>query len=106
MGGVINKKVGCVGDMFIVGVGCFVNNVVVVLCMGMGEMFMCVVVVYDVVVQMEYVGKLLVDVIDDVVMCKLMVINGCGGLIVVDVQGNVVLLFNIEGMYCGFVCGV
>lgn len=33
-------------------------------------------------------------------MEKLLVFGGSGGLIVVDCEGNVVLLFNSEGMYC------
>lgn len=105
MGGIMNKQLGCVGDLLIIGVGCYVDDVIcVVLLMGIGEMFMWFVMVYDVVVQIVYCGVLFVDVVYDVVMNKLLCFVGCGGIIVVDVQGNVVMLFNIEGMYCGYVC--
>lgn len=55
IGGMINKLFGCVGDSLLLGVGCYVNNVsVVVFCIGIGEVFMCILVVYDIVVLMEY----------------------------------------------------
>ena len=104
-GGVTNKKVGRVGDTPIVGAGCFANNVAAVSCTGTGEMFIRAVVAYDVAAQMEYAGKSLADASDDVVMRKLMAINGRGGLIAVDAQGNVALPFNTEGMYRGFARG-
>ncbi|MCP1173273.1 isoaspartyl peptidase/L-asparaginase family protein [Ralstonia chuxiongensis] len=104
-GGVTNKKVGRVGDTPIVGAGCFANNVAAVSCTGTGEMFIRAVAAYDVAVQMEYAGKSLADASDDVVMRKLMAINGRGGLIAVDAQGNVALPFNTEGMYRGFARG-
>jgi beta-aspartyl-peptidase (threonine type) len=101
-GGVTNKKVGRVGDTPIVGAGCFANNVAAVSCTGTGEMFIRAVAAYDVAAQMEYAGKSLADATDDVVMRKLMAINGRGGLIAVDAKGNVALPFNTEGMYRGF----
>ena len=104
-GGVTNKKVGRVGDTPIVGAGCFANNVAAVSCTGTGEMFMRAVAAYDVAAQMEYAGKSLADATDDVVMRKLMAIDGRGGLIAVDAQGNVALPFNTEGMYRGFARG-
>ncbi|WP_199028172.1 isoaspartyl peptidase/L-asparaginase family protein [Ralstonia sp. ASV6] len=104
-GGVTNKKVGRVGDTPIVGAGCFANNVAAVSCTGTGEMFIRAVAAYDVAAQMEYAGKSLADASDDVVMRKLMAINGRGGLIAVDAQGNVALPFNTEGMYRGFARG-
>ena len=104
-GGVTNKKVGRVGDTPIVGAGCFANNVAAVSCTGTGEMFIRAVAAYDVAAQMEYAGKSLVDATDDVVMRKLMAINGRGGLIAVDAKGNVALPFNTEGMYRGFARG-
>ena len=104
-GGVTNKKVGRVGDTPIVGAGCFANNIAAVSCTGTGEMFIRAVAAYDVAAQMEYAGKSLADASDDVVMRKLMAINGRGGMIAVDAQGNVALPFNTEGMYRGFARG-
>ncbi|ANH74411.1 asparaginase family protein [Ralstonia insidiosa] len=104
-GGVTKKKVGRVGDTPIVGAGCFANNVAAVSCTGTGEMFIRAVAAYDVAAQMEYAGKSLADASDDVVMRKLMAINGRGGMIAVDAQGNVALPFNTEGMYRGFARG-
>ena len=104
-GGVTNKKVGRVGDTPIVGAGCFANNVAAVSCTGTGEMFIRAVAAYDVAAQMEYAGKSLADASDDVVMRKLVAIEGRGGMIAVDAQGNVALPFNTEGMYRGFARG-
>ncbi len=104
-GGVTNKKVGRVGDTPIVGAGCFANNVAAVSCTGTGEMFIRAVAAYDVAAQMEYAGKSLAEATDDVVMRKLVAIQGRGGLIAVDAQGNVALPFNTEGMYRGFARG-
>ncbi|ATG20038.1 beta-aspartyl-peptidase [Ralstonia pickettii] len=104
-GGVTNKKVGRVGDTPIVGAGCFANNVAAVSCTGTGEMFIRAVAAYDVAAQMQYAGKSLADAADDVVMRKLVAIEGRGGMIAVDAQGNVALPFNTEGMYRGFARG-
>ncbi|MFP3889273.1 MAG: isoaspartyl peptidase/L-asparaginase family protein [Ralstonia sp.] len=104
-GGVTNKKVGRVGDTPIVGAGCFANHTAAVSCTGTGEMFIRAVAAYDVAAQMEYAGKSLADASDDVVMRKLVAIEGRGGLIAVDAQGNVALPFNTEGMYRGFARG-
>ena len=46
-----------------------------------------------------------IDKVIDVVMRKLVAIEGRGGLIAVDAQGNVALPFNTEGMYRGFARG-
>lgn len=106
IGGIINKQFGCVGDLFIIGVGCYVNNViVVVLVIGIGEVFMCIVVCYDIGVCMVYVGQLLEEVSCVVVFEILFKVGGCGGVIVIDCYGNLVLFFNIEGMYCVWGCG-
>lgn len=104
-GGVTNKKVGRVGDTPIVGAGCFANNVAAVSCTGTGEMFIRAVAAYDVAAQMQYAGKSLADAADDVVMRKLVAIEGRGGMVAVDAQGNVALPFNTEGMYRGFARG-
>ena len=58
---------------------------------------------YDVAAQMTYRGVSLEEAATDVVMNRLPRIDGRGGLIAVDAHGNVVLPFNTEGMYRGWI---
>lgn len=100
-GGVTNKRVGRVGDSPLIGAGCYANRTVAVSCTGSGEMFMRLLVAYDVSALMEYRGLALDEACRLVVMEKLATIDGRGGLIAVDGQGNVAMPFNTEGMYRG-----
>ncbi|QCP52557.1 isoaspartyl peptidase/L-asparaginase [Trinickia violacea] len=102
-GGITNKEPGRVGDTPLIGAGCYANDATcAVSTTGSGEMFMRMVVAYDVSAQMEYRGVPLATAADDVVMNKLPRIDGRGGLVAVDKYGNVTLPFNTEGMYRGY----
>ncbi|MGF6568269.1 beta-aspartyl-peptidase (threonine type) [Paraburkholderia sp. GAS333] len=102
-GGVTNKQVGRVGDTPLIGAGCYADDATcAVSTTGSGEMFMRMVAAYDVAAQMAYRQVSLQDAAHDVVMNRLPKIDGRGGLIAVDAQGNVTLPFNTEGMYRGF----
>jgi beta-aspartyl-peptidase (threonine type) len=102
-GGITNKEPGRVGDTPLIGAGCYANDATcAVSTTGSGEMFMRMVVAYDVAAQIEYRGLSLDAAAHDVVMNKLPRIDGRGGLVAVDSNGNVVLPFNTEGMYRGF----
>jgi beta-aspartyl-peptidase (threonine type) len=102
-GGITNKQPGRVGDSPLIGAGCYANDATcAVSTTGSGEMFMRMVVAYDVSAQMEYRGVPLEAAAADIIMNKLPRIGGRGGLIAVDAQGNVALPFNTEGMYRGF----
>ncbi|MFC0180174.1 isoaspartyl peptidase/L-asparaginase family protein [Thorsellia kenyensis] len=102
-GGMTNKQIGRVGDTPIIGAGTYANNeTVAISCTGTGEMFMRVVVAHDVSALMAYKGYSLEEATNEVVMNKLVKINGEGGLIAVDSLGNISLCFNSEGMYRGY----
>ncbi|HLX02703.1 MAG TPA: isoaspartyl peptidase/L-asparaginase, partial [Trinickia sp.] len=102
-GGITNKEPGRVGDTPLIGAGCYANDLTcAVSTTGSGEMFMRMVVAYDVSAQMEYRGASLEAAAQDVVMNKLPRIDGRGGLVAVDKHGNVTLPFNTEGMYRGY----
>ncbi|WP_233831802.1 isoaspartyl peptidase/L-asparaginase family protein [Paraburkholderia sp. ZP32-5] len=102
-GGVTNKQVGRVGDTPLIGAGCYADDATcAVSTTGSGEMFMRMVAAYDVAAQMAYREISLEEAAHDVVMNRLPKIDGRGGLIAVDVRGNVTLPFNTEGMYRGF----
>lgn len=101
-GGMTNKKYGRIGDTPLTGCGNYANNKTCALsCTGHGEAFIRAVAAYDVSCLMEYKGKSLQEALDIVVHKKLKAIEGEGGIIGVDAQGNGYMTFNSEGMYRG-----
>lgn len=99
-GGMTNKKHGRVGDSPIIGAGTYANNkTCAVSCTGHGEFFIRSVVAYDISCLMEYKGLSLKEACDIVVHKKLVDVGGQGGLIAIDVKGNIEMPFNTEGMY-------
>ncbi len=102
-GGMTNKKYGRIGDSPIIGSGTYANNkTCAISCTGHGEMFIRAVAAYDVSCIMEYKGLSLQEAMDEVVNKKLLQIDGEGGMIGVDAQANVAMIFNSAGMYRGF----
>lgn len=99
-GGMTNKRYGRIGDSPVIGAGTYANNKTCgISCTGHGELFIRAVASYDVSCLMEYKGFTLQQAMEEVVMKKLLSINGFGGMIGVDGQGNAALVFNTEGMY-------
>ncbi|AFN36421.1 isoaspartyl peptidase/L-asparaginase family protein [Taylorella equigenitalis] len=99
-GGMTNKMPGRVGDSPIIGAGCYANNqTCAVSTTGHGEHFIRSVVAYDISALMQYKGLSLVEACNEVVHKKLPSIDGSGGLIAVDRNGNASLPFNSSGMY-------
>lgn len=99
-GGMTNKKYGRIGDTPMIGSGTYANNATCAIsCTGHGEMFIRAVAAYDVSALMEYKGYSLQQAMDEVVNKKLVQIEGEGGMIGVDGQGNAAMLFNSAGMY-------
>lgn len=101
-GGLTNKRFGRIGDTAIVGAGTYADETCAVSCTGHGEYFMLGVTAYDVAARMKYKG-LSVETAALETIDRLTSIGGEGGLIAVDSQGSVVLPFNSEGMYRGYV---
>ncbi len=101
-GGMTNKKYGRIGDSPMIGAGTYANNkTCAISCTGHGEMFIRSVAAYDVSCLMEYKGLSLQEAMDIVVNDKLVKIEGEGGMIGVDAQGNAAMVFNSAGMYRG-----
>ncbi len=99
-GGMTNKKYGRIGDSPMIGAGTYANNATCAIsCTGHGEMFIRCVAAYDVSCLMEYKGLGLQEAMDMVVNKKLVKIQGEGGMIGVDKEGNPVMMFNSAGMY-------
>jgi len=101
-GGMTNKKYGRIGDSPMIGSGTYANNkTCAISCTGHGEMFIRSVAAYDVSCLMEYKGLSLQEAMDIVVNEKLVKMQGEGGMIGVDAQGNAAMIFNSAGMYRG-----
>ncbi|CAN5375415.1 isoaspartyl peptidase/L-asparaginase [soil metagenome] len=101
-GGMTNKRFGRIGDSPMIGSGTYANNkTCAISCTGHGEIFIKAVAAYDVSCLMEYKNLSLLQACEEVVMNKLARMNGEGGLIGVDAQGNVAMIFNSAGMYRG-----
>lgn len=101
-GGMTNKQYGRIGDSPLIGAGTYANNrTCAISCTGHGELFIRSVAAYDVSCLMEYKGLNLDEAMRVVVLQKLVAIQGEGGMIGVDAQGNASLVFNSEGMYRG-----
>ena len=99
-GGMTNKKWGRVGDSPMIGAGNYANNkTCAISCTGSGEFFIRGVVAYDVACLMEHKGMSLDEASNEVINKRILEINGDGGLIGVDTQGNIAMPFNTEGMY-------
>ncbi len=99
-GGMTNKKFGRVGDSPIIGAGTYANNkTCAVSCTGHGEFFIRAVVAYDISCLMEYKEMSLHDACNYVVKDKLVKFGGEGGLIAIDANANIELVFNSDGMY-------
>jgi len=102
-GGMTNKKFGRMGDTPVIGSGTYANNnTCAISCTGNGEIFLRAVAAYDVSALMEYKKYTLKQAMEEVVMKKLLPMEGDGGMVGVDGQGNAVMLFNSAGMYRGF----
>lgn len=102
-GGMTNKKWGRVGDSPMIGAGTYANNkTCAVSCTGSGEFFIRGVVAYDVSCLMEYKGLSLAEAAKEVIQNRVLRIGGDGGLIAVDIKGNITMPFNTEGMYRAF----
>jgi beta-aspartyl-peptidase (threonine type) len=101
-GGMTNKRWGRVGDVPVIGAGTYADN----RCGGMsatghGEFFIRSVVSYDICAIHMYSGIPMRDAADQVVMEKLVEFGGEGGVIVMDMNGEVSMPFNSSGMYRG-----
>jgi beta-aspartyl-peptidase (threonine type) len=103
-GGLTNKRVGRVGDAALIGAGCYADNrTAAVVTTGEGEMFIRISAAHDVCAQIEYGNRSLLQAAESVLSEKLRRVAGRGGLVAIDRSGNVVLPFNTEGMYRGYV---
>jgi isoaspartyl peptidase/L-asparaginase-like protein (Ntn-hydrolase superfamily) len=102
-GGFTNKLAGRVGDTPVIGAGTYANNATcAVSATGDGEFFIRAVLAHDVSARIEYGGAML-DAAAREALDSVAALGGTGGLVAIDRSGRIVLPFNTEGMYRGYV---
>jgi beta-aspartyl-peptidase (threonine type) len=99
-GGMTNKRWGRVGDSPIIGAGTYADNrSCAVSATGHGEYFIRATVARDICARRQYTGAGLQEAAEGVVKHQLVDMGGNGGVIAVDPEGNLALVFNTSGMY-------
>ncbi|HKI83158.1 MAG TPA: isoaspartyl peptidase/L-asparaginase [Candidatus Krumholzibacteria bacterium] len=103
-GGLTGKLWGRIGDSPIIGAGTYASNESCgVSCTGQGEYFIRNVVAYDLAARMKYRGMSLKDAAESIIDKELVEQHAEGGLVALDKDGNIAMVFNTPGMYRGFV---
>ncbi|AIV07115.1 isoaspartyl peptidase/L-asparaginase family protein [Vibrio harveyi] len=99
-GGVTNKKYGRVGDSALIGCGTVAENgVVAVSTTGVGEFFIRKRVAEDVAARMRYLQEDVHTACEHIIQGDLKAMGGEGGLIAIDVKGELHFAMNSSGMY-------
>ncbi len=103
-GGIANKRFGRVGDVPIIGAGTYANNKTCALsATGQGEFFIRNVVTHDISALMEYKELPIDQAADILINEKVAAHNAVGGVIGIDKNGNITMVFNTKGMFRGYV---
>jgi beta-aspartyl-peptidase (threonine type) len=103
-GGMTNKKFGRVGDTPIIGAGTYANNQTCgISATGHGEYFIRAVVAYDISALMEYKRLSIQEAADLVIHEKLKLLEGEGGVVGLDAEANIMMSFNSNGMFRGYI---
>jgi beta-aspartyl-peptidase (threonine type) len=102
-GGMTNKKYGRIGDTPIIGAGTYANNkTCAISCTGHGEYYIRLGFARDISAIMEYQGKSIRAACSEEIQ-KLSELNGTGGVIGLDADGNIAMEFNTSGMFRGYI---
>jgi L-asparaginase / beta-aspartyl-peptidase len=103
-GGTTLKMPGRVGDSPLIGAGTYANNEsCAISATGVGEFFIRNVVAADICARVRYLHVSLEEAANDVVMKELVAQHGEGGIIGLDHQGHIAMVFNSNGMMRGVV---
>jgi L-asparaginase / beta-aspartyl-peptidase len=103
-GGTTWKLPGRVGDSPLIGAGTYANNdSCAISATGVGEFFIRNVVAADICARVRYLRVSLEQAANDVVMKELVAQKGEGGIIGIDRQGHIAMVFNTNGMMRGVV---
>lgn len=101
-GGMTNKKWNRIGDAPIIGAGTYANSQVGISATGWGEFFIRATAARTVAAKMEYQNKNVQQASQESID-EIGKMGGDGGMIALDVNGNIAMPFNTAGMYRGAV---
>lgn len=96
-GGTYGAKPGRVGDSAVIGAGTWADDRVAISCTGEGEAFIRANAAADVAARLRYNAAPLNDAAQ-AVLDAVLALGGDGGLIAIDITGEIVMLFNTPGM--------
>lgn len=102
-GGMLNKKFGRVGDSPLIGAGTYANHLCAVSGTGHGEFFIRHAVAHDIAALMEYKGLSVREAAELVIHQKVAPAGGRGGVIALDMQGNMAMPHSTGGLFWAFV---
>jgi len=99
-GGLTDKRFGRIGDSPIIGAGTYADDATCAVSgTGQGEEYIRYAVAHRISALMAYRGLSLQDAAEEVVLRTLQ--KGDGGIVGVDHDGNIAMVFNTEGMFRG-----
>lgn len=103
-GGISYKRWGRIGDSPIIGAGTYADNhTCAISATGDGEYFIRGAMAHDISAMMRYTGLSVREAASAVIHGKLSEMGGSGGVIGLDRDGNVAMVFNTAGMFRGTV---
>lgn len=99
-GGMTGKQFQRVGDSPLIGAGTYADDrACAVSATGHGEIFIRAAVAHDIVARMRHGGRDLRTAVREVVLGELVALHGEGGVVAIDLHGNIAMEFNSEGMF-------
>jgi len=94
------KRFNRIGDSPIIGAGTYADDrSCAVSATGHGEIFIRAAVAHDICSRMRYGGRTLPEAVRQVVLEELPALEGEGGVIAIDRNGEIAMEFNSEGMF-------
>jgi L-asparaginase / beta-aspartyl-peptidase len=104
-GGMTLKRWGRIGDAPVIGAGTYADNATcAVSCTGHGEYFIRLGIARDISARMEYKQLSLEEAARET-LDKLTQMQGTGGFVAVDREGNPIMMFNTGAMFRGYLKG-
>jgi beta-aspartyl-peptidase (threonine type) len=98
-GGMLRKRWGRIGDAPVIGAGTYADNEsCAVSCTGHGEYFIRHAVAFNLCARYKYLHETVAEAAEHIIHQELNANEGNGGLIALDKEGNIAMLFNSAGM--------
>src|ERR1700733_8361086 len=99
-GGMTGKRFNRIGDSPIIGAGTYADDrSCAVSATGHGEVFIRAAVAHDICSRMRFGGRTLSAAVREVVQGELIQLQGEGGVVAIDRNGEISMEFNSEGMF-------